>query len=154
MKCVKYGAFSGPYFPVFGLNTETYYSVFGHISRSEYRKRLKENEGVYEKTKEKDTDKQKLQKNLKSPTGSLKKQRVKQSSIKYRKEKKTNKIPTPIKIFKTLQAPDKAKNSIRQHLQKSVCHKRELVIALAHDMTQKIQLIALATTDPFEGKLS
>ena len=65
MKSVKYRAFSGPYFPVFGLNTEIYYSVFGHISRSEYRKRLKENEGIYEKTKEKDTDKQKLQKNFK-----------------------------------------------------------------------------------------
>ena len=48
----KYGVFSGPYFPVLGLNTEIYtvnlriqsedkkiqtrkYSVFGHFSRSE-----------------------------------------------------------------------------------------------------------------------
>ena len=45
-KVSKYGAFSGPYFPVFGLNTEIYWiwrtqentdqknSVFGHFSRS------------------------------------------------------------------------------------------------------------------------
>ena len=49
----KYGVFSGPYFPVFGLGTEIYgvnlrvqseyrkkrtkkYSVFGHFSRSVY----------------------------------------------------------------------------------------------------------------------
>ena len=34
----KYGVFSGPYFPVFGLNTEIYevnYSVFRYFSRSE-----------------------------------------------------------------------------------------------------------------------
>ena len=48
-KVPKYGVFSGPYFPVFGLNTEIYLrvqseykkirtrknSVFGHFSRSE-----------------------------------------------------------------------------------------------------------------------
>ena len=37
-KVLKYGVFSGPYFPVFGLNTEKYVPeknfVFGHFSRS------------------------------------------------------------------------------------------------------------------------
>ena len=34
----KYGVFSGPYFPVLGLNTEIYgvkNSIFGHFSRCE-----------------------------------------------------------------------------------------------------------------------
>ena len=30
----KYGVFSGPYFPAFGLNTDQKNSVFGHFSRS------------------------------------------------------------------------------------------------------------------------
>ena len=30
----KYGVFSGPYFPAFGLNTERKNSVSGHFSRS------------------------------------------------------------------------------------------------------------------------
>ena len=51
-KVSKYGVFSGPYFPVFGLNTEIYFlnfriqakyrkirttknSIFGHFSRSD-----------------------------------------------------------------------------------------------------------------------
>ena len=37
-KVSKYGVFSGPYFPVFGLNTEIYSrstSVFVHFSRSD-----------------------------------------------------------------------------------------------------------------------
>ena len=33
-KVSKYGVFSGPYFPTFGLNTERY-SAFGHFSRNE-----------------------------------------------------------------------------------------------------------------------
>ena len=32
-KVSKYGVFSGPYFPLFGLNTEIY-GVFGHFSQS------------------------------------------------------------------------------------------------------------------------
>ena len=43
-KVSKYGVISGPYFPVFGLNTEIYCvtrrtrnnSVFGHFSHSRY----------------------------------------------------------------------------------------------------------------------
>ena len=53
LKVPKYGVFSGPYFPAFGLNTERYevslriqskcgkirtkkYSVFGHFSRGDF----------------------------------------------------------------------------------------------------------------------
>ena len=36
VNCVKYGVLSGPYFPVFGLNTEIYGVnwTLGHFSRS------------------------------------------------------------------------------------------------------------------------
>ena len=72
----------------------------------QYRKRLKENEEVYEKTKEKDRQRQatKISKMTKSQ---LKKHREsnKVAVNKHRKEKKTSEISTPIKIFKNTSGP-------------------------------------------------
>ena len=77
-------------------------------------KRLKENEEVYEKTKEKDRQR-KATKRSQMTKSHLKKHREssKVAVNKYRKEKKASEISTPIKIFKTPQALSKAKSSIR-----------------------------------------
>ena len=71
----------------------------------QYRKRLKENKEVYNKTKEKDRQR-KATKRSQLTKSQVKKHREsnKVAVHKYRKEKKTSEISAPIKIFKRPQA--------------------------------------------------
>ena len=110
----------------------------------QYRKRLKENKEVYNKTKEKDRQR-KATKRSQLTKSQVKKHREsnKVAVNKYRKEKKTSEISAPIKIFKTPQALGKAKSRIKQQLPKSPRHKRELVMSLAHEYGMKSPIDSL-----------
>ena len=92
-----------------------------------YRLKLKENEEMQNKVKEKD---RKCKANKRVQMNEKELRRHQKANRATQKSKKTT---TPIKILKTAQSLGKAKNHVKKFLQLSPHHKKELLLSLAND---------------------
>ena len=99
-----------------------------------YRLKLKENEEMQNKVKEKDR-KRKANKRVQMNEKELRHhQKVNRAAVEWhRATKKSKKTTTPIKIFKTAQSLGKAKSRVKKFLPLSPRHKKELLLSLAND---------------------
>ena len=96
--------------------------------------KLKENEEMQNKVKEKDR-KSKANKRVQMNEKELKcHQKANKAAVeRHRATKKSKKTINPIKIFKTPQSLGKAKNCVKKFLPQSPRHKKKLLLSLAND---------------------